>query len=77
MWVVICSVTVIVSAYFIASQKIADKIAETNERIDNWVRVLESQQNLIMTNRARDSAEKAFIELQIEYLKDQIKNRKK
>lgn len=69
--------TIVVSGYFIASQRIADKISETNERINNWTRVLESQQALIISNRYKDSVEKALIELQIEYIRQEIKQHSK
>ncbi len=64
--VVLIGVISVVASYFIAAETVNSKIDDTNKRIDNNARVLESQQSLIMTNRYKDSLEKAFIQLQID-----------
>lgn len=69
---IILAVATLVSSYFIASERTNESIRGTNRRIDNLSRVLEAQQDLIITNRYKDSSERALIELQIEYLKKEL-----
>jgi hypothetical protein len=60
------AVIVIVSGYFVASERVNQHIDETNKRIDNVMMLYQSQENLIMSYRFRDSME-------IDYLRQQLK----
>ncbi len=73
---VIASVVMIVASYFYAGERTNGKIDDTNKRIDNNSRLLESQQSLIISNRYKDSIEKDFIEFKINQLRDEIKSSK-
>jgi len=70
---IVIAVATLVSGYFMASERTNTKIDQTNQRIENLSRILESQQGLIITNRYKDSSERALIELQIDYLRQEMK----
>jgi Tfp pilus assembly protein PilO len=62
----IISVIVIVSGYFVASERTNERIDELDKKIETFNIVVQSQQELIMANRFRDSIE-------IDYLRKRLK----
>lgn len=75
--VLICGIAGSVACYFKTMDGINFKIDGTNARIDQTNHLIETQNNLILSTRERDSSQRAYMQLEIDFIKTQITNIKK